>query len=113
MSEIKNISKKDNLSLDNVCYLITIAYGKDDVGRRISVGETETMCFCAELPVPSNEFFGARQGGIKSEVVLLVDSEGYHDQTIVKYNGSQYAIYRTYPQSNGMTELYLSERVGT
>lgn len=110
--QLKNISKKDSLSLDNVCYLIVTTYGKDGFGKRVVTGETETMCFCAELPVTSNEFFVAKQAGVKSEVALLLDSECYNGETVARYNGSKYAIYRTYPRSDGMIELYLSERMG-
>ena len=112
MAQFKNISEKDNLSLDNVCHLIVEIYEKNNIGKRVLIEEKETMCFCAELPVTSNEFFVARQSGIKSEVALLVDSESYNGETITRYNDDKYAIYRTYSRSDGMTELYLSERMG-
>lgn len=94
----KNVVGKNNISLDNICYFIKKPY--------------ETLCFCAELPVQRNEFFSAGQSDIRSECVLLVDSESYRNDTVVKYNGIVYKAYRAYPRADGFTELYLTEKIG-
>lgn len=111
MAQLKNIAKKDTLSLDNVCYLLSQTYTQDDIGQQIAT-DVEKLCFCAELSITSNEFFNAGQNGIKSEVSLLVDSESYNSETSAKYNNVKYSIYRVYPRSDGMTELYLNKKVG-
>lgn len=112
MAQLKNISSKNNLSLDNACYLIARTFTEDDIGQQIAEEETEIMCFCSELAVTSSEFYNAGQDNIKSEKSLLIDSESYNDELIVKYNDARYAIYRSYPRADGMTELYLSKKAG-
>lgn len=111
MATLKNITDKNYLSLDNICYLVDTAITEDDIGNQIEAN-TETLCYCAEVPIARNEFYQAGQSGIKSEICLLVDTESYGNQTKVKYNDKTYAIYRTYPSANGMSELYLTEKAG-
>ena len=108
---LKNISSKNNLSLDNVCYLISETFTQDDIGQEIPTTQ-ELMRWCAELPITSNERSNAGLDGIKSELSLMVESEGYNDEVLLKYNGTKYAIYRTYPRSDGVTELYLAKKAG-
>ena len=108
---IKNICDKNNLSLDNVCYLITKTITVNALHQQIEV-ETESMSFCAELSINSNEFFDAGQNSIKASKVLLIDSEGYLNQESVKYENKKYRVYRVYQRFDGMTELYLEERSG-
>lgn len=105
-------SKSKRLSLDNACHLITNNYVTNSFMQEELSSQTETIVFCAECPITSNEFFKAGQSGIKSEKMLVVDSESYGNQTIVKYNDVLYAIYRVYPRADGMTELYLAEKSG-
>ncbi|HBF66488.1 MAG TPA: head-tail adaptor protein [Clostridium sp.] len=112
MAQLKNVSSKNNLSLDNVCYLILQTFEEDDIGQQIAEEETETMCFCSELAVASSEFRNAGLENIKSEKSLLVDSESYNDELIVKYNNVRYSLYRNYPRTDGMTELYLTKKAG-
>ena len=108
---LKNISSKNNLSLDNVCYLISETFTQDDIGQEIPTTQ-ELMRWCAELPITSNERSNAGLDGIKSELSLMVESEGYDNEVLVKYNNAKYAIYRTYPRSDGVTELYLAKKAG-
>jgi len=108
---LKNVSSKNNLSLDNVCYLISETFTQDDIGQEIPT-ENEEMRWCAELPITSSERSNAGLDGIKSELSLMVESEGYDNEVLVKYNNVRYAIYRTYPRSDGVTELYLAKKAG-
>ena len=108
---LKNISDSKYLSLDNICYLIGVTITENKLHQQVET-ETESMRFCAELPVQSNEFFKAGQADIKASKVLMLDSEDYSGEKIVRYNGMKYAVYRTYPRPDSMTELYLQERSG-
>lgn len=109
----KNISSKDNISLDNVCYLVS--YGestKDSKANTIKGKPIETLRFCAETSAFSSEFFQAGQKGIKPSTVLLIDSESYGGEEKVKYNDILFSIYRFYLRADGLTELYLSKKIG-
>lgn len=109
--QIKNISSYKNISMDNICLLILCVYENDSDDNQVCM-ETERVCFCAELPITSSEFSNAGQAGIKSEKLLVVDSECYDGEELVKYGGVKYSIYRIYPKDNGCTELYLTDKAG-
>ena len=108
---IKNISSFSNISLDNVCTLIKCVYISDDCGDQTET-ETENICFCAELPITSSEFYNAGQSGIKPEKMLIVESECYNGEKLAVYDNVRYDIYRVYPKDNGYTELYLKIKGG-
>lgn len=107
----KNVSQKTDLSLDNVCYLISESVTSDDIGNQIP-SPIEIMTFCAETSAFSSEFFNAGQQGIKPERVLIINSESYDYQTKAKYNDTVYTVYRSYVRPDGYTELYLTLKVG-
>lgn len=57
--------------------------------------------------VSRNEFFQGRQGGITPDMVFIVSTFDYQGEKIVKYNGTRYAIYRTYDgNDDDKVELY-------
>lgn len=105
MPSLKNISDKSNISLDLVCYLQSGPYTEDDIGNQIQTLENR-MVFCAELPLNSSEYFNAGQAGIKPEHLLTIDIEEYDGEESLICNDKTYSIYRTYPRSDGLIELY-------
>lgn len=109
MLKLKNISDKNNISLDLVCYLQSITITEDDIGN-----QTETpvnrQVFCAELPLNSSEYFNGGQSGIKPEYLLIIDLEEYDNETSVLYQDIEYSIYRTYPRSDSLIELYCNKK---
>lgn len=111
MLELKNISDKNDISLDLVCYLQSSDITKDKVGNQIST-PIDRFVYCAELPISSAEFYNAGQKGIKSEHLLVIDLEEYDNELTVKYNNIVYSIYRTYPRSDGLIELYYNKKAG-
>lgn len=105
---IKNVSKRDCPTLENICYLISYDGAmQDNIGNPIRGNPTFEMCFCAEASAYSYDFFKAGEQGFKAETVLIVDSESYNNQLKVSYNDAEYTVYRTYPRPDGMTELHL------
>lgn len=111
MNKLKNITGKDAVSLDNICILLKSDIATDDEGWQEEEYE-ETMCFCAEMPVTSSEFYRAGHEGIKLEKVLVVDSESYDNETLVRYEDEVFSVVRIYIMSDGFTELHLSLKVG-
>lgn len=111
MSQLKSISSKDNISLDLVCYLCSLEPRQDSSGN--DIGEViDRLVFCNESSIFSSEFYSAGQIGIKPEKLLIIDSEEYNDETIIKFNENKYNIYRVYPRSDGFTELYCNKKAG-
>lgn len=105
------ISEKNSLSFMNVCKLITVTSIDDENGNP-NESETFIELFCAELSVPSNEFFKAKQSGFKAQKVIVVNSDEYTNQTIVEYENKRYSVYRYYLRADGYTELYCEGRIG-
>jgi len=107
----KNSLKIDLPSFDNVCYLISESFTSDEIGNEVATA-TEKMCYCAQAPAYSSEFFSAGQMGIKLQAVLIMDSENYAGELKVKYNDVIYFIYRTFTRSDNSIELYLTLKAG-
>jgi SPP1 family predicted phage head-tail adaptor len=106
---LSNISQNDNISLDNVCSLVSVRYETDDIGQEIET-TSEREVFCAELTVYNSESYRAAQQDIKSACVLAVDTEEYEGEEKVSYNSKLYGIYKIRKRSDGMTELYCEVR---
>lgn len=111
MLRLKNISNKENISLDLVCYLQSVSVKEDEIGNQIET-PTNRLVYCAELPINSSEFYKAGTAGVKPEHLLVVDIEEYDGETSVSYDNSIYSIYRSYPWSDGFLELYCNKKAG-
>lgn len=111
MLKLKNISDKNNISLDLVCYLQSFTITEDDIGNQIET-PIDRLVYCAELPLSSSEFYNAGQTGIKPEHLIVIDLEEYDGETSVKYDDVIYVIYRTYPRIDRFIELYCNKKAG-
>lgn len=96
--------------MNSVVYLIGQKFSFDEEGNHISE-DVEKKVFAEVQSVYGNEFFEARQNGLKTEFKLIVWSAEYSGEKLVKYNGKIYDVYRTYVKYD-FTEIYLSEKVG-
>lgn len=95
-------------SLDDVCYLVSYESKKDDIGNQIKT-PVETLCYCSKTSTSANEYFKARQQGLKPSLKLAVDTLSYDGETQVKYEDDMYDVYRVYGRADGITELYLTQ----
>jgi SPP1 family predicted phage head-tail adaptor len=111
MLRLKNISDKNSVSLDLVCYLPTVTITQDEIGNDVET-VVDRLVYCAELPLNSSEFYNAGQRGIKPEHLLTVDVEEYDGETSVLYQDVRYNIYRNFTRSDGLIELYCNTKVG-
>ena len=111
MLKLKNISDKNSISLDLVCYLQSATIVEDEIGNQTE-RPVNRQVFCAELPLNSSEHFNAGLQEIKPEYLLAVDLEEYDNETTVLYQDIVYSIYRTYPRSDGLIELYCNKKAG-
>lgn len=94
-----------NISLDDVCNLITITTTKDELNQFIR-SETKYMVFCSKLSITRAEFSSSGLLGHKPQILLVVDSDSYDDESAVEYNQKKYDIYKTFQRQDGFTELY-------
>lgn len=109
MPSLKSSINK-GVSLDDVCYLLTVESTKDELGQEIEGDISERLIFCTEKSISRAEFNAAGQQGNKPELQLIVDSDEYDGESKVKFEGSVYFVYRSYRRDDGNTELYCEGR---
>lgn len=106
-----SLGNKENISLDDVCELISITTTQDELGQDIET-EIPRQIFCSKLSVNRAEFLVAGQLNHKPQIVLVVDSDEYDEETKIDYQSKKYTIYRSFMRSDGFTELYCEVRAG-
>ena len=87
--------------------LITETLSDDAYQTPANVGVT---VFAEELPKFSNEFHSARASGKELQHVFKVHAFEYGGQTVAKYGGREFEIYRTHQKDDDWIELYLSSK---
>lgn len=63
--------------------------------------------------VTRNEFFEGGRNGLNPEYQITMFSYDYNGESIVKYNGERYGVYRTYNGRDDTIELYVERKGGT
>ena len=106
-----NSSNRYIVSLDDVCYLLSINSTKDELGQAI-ISEKPFMIFCSRLSITRAEFNAAGQLGFKPDMMLIVDSEAYNKESFLEYKEIKYKIYKSYMRLDGFTELYCEVKAG-
>ncbi|PGZ44102.1 hypothetical protein COE56_30470 [Bacillus anthracis] len=113
MPSIKsNIGDSKHISLDDVCFLISVKTIKDELDQEEAIKEIPRQVFCSKSSISRQEFLAGGQLGFKPQILLLVDSDEYDDETSLIYGNKKYSIYRTFPRVDGFTELYGEVKTG-
>jgi len=107
-----SVGNPKHISLDDVCFLISLKIINDDLGQAIEDGEEERQIFCSKLSITQSEFYSAGQLNRKPQIMLVVDSDEYDEEEKIKYGKKKYSIYRTFMRSDGFTELYCEVKAG-
>lgn len=96
----------------NVIKLLSVSRTQDQYGvYRETI--TEKKVYCQVESVGANEFFNAGRNGLNPEYRFTMFSGDYSGETMLIYNGSTYAIYRTYQRRDDKVELYVERKGGT
>jgi SPP1 family predicted phage head-tail adaptor len=74
---------------------------------------TERQVFCNVSSVTASEFFEGGRNGLNPEYRMTMFNGDYQGETMLKFNGRTYAIYRTYLDRNDNLELYVERKGGT
>ena len=69
--------------------------------------------FCRVRSISSSEFFRAGQEGLRARWQFTVWPDEYRGETLVRYGGQVYGIYRTYRAGRDALELYAELKAGT
>ena len=75
-------------------------------GVHETVTEQTRQVFCEVRSVTRAEYYSALNAGIQPELVFWLSlAEDYEDERIVKYNGKNYTVTRTYMTDDGGIEI--------
>jgi SPP1 family predicted phage head-tail adaptor len=107
MTPLKSsIGNNENISLDDVCNLLSsVTTGTDDLGQQI-IKEKPHMVFCSKLSITRAEFNSSGQLGHKPEMLLVVDTESYNKEKKLEYQEQKFNIYKTFARKDGHIELF-------
>lgn len=96
---------------DTTIQLIKEVITPDSVGNQI-VTKVEKTVYATVLPISQNEFFQARTLGINPRAKFEVVWAEYDEETLLRWNGQLYDIYRVYEREDEMIELYAQRKLG-
>lgn len=97
---------------DVVCYLITKEFEFDAIGNQ-KLKDIEVECPIVEIQdVYQNEFYNARQQGLRPTLRLVISNLNYNDEEEVKYKGQIYTVIRVDTVNYENIALVLEKRVG-
>ncbi|UTI42104.1 hypothetical protein [Niallia sp. RD1] len=112
MPSIKSsLGNSNNISLDDICELISTTSVKGELNQPVFT-EIPRQIFCSVMSISRAEFFSAGQSSLKPQIMLIVDSDEYDGEKLVKYSNKKYSVYRHFLRVDGFTELYCEVKAG-
>lgn len=96
----------------DVLYLVSVVYSVNDVGNSTEV-ETKTTVLCDKQSIRQSEFYQAQALGLKPELMFVIRTVDYNNESRLEYNSKKYNVIRAYDKSGELTELVCSGIVGT
>lgn len=99
--------------MDTYIYLIGKSKVQDETGVWRETSSTPVGVFAQVKSVTRNEFFDGGRNGLNPQYQFTIFRGDYNNETIVKYEGLTYAIYRTYIANSDYIELYAERQGGT
>lgn len=97
-------------SMTGVLTLIKEAVTTDKYGRE-KVTESDRDIYCKVDSVSQTEFYAAANTELQPDYRFTVFFGDYEGEDICEYEGTRYAIYRTYRRGDDL-ELYVERKVG-
>lgn len=88
--------------------IATTNNGTDAIGQPI-VTETTRDVLVEVSSVTSTEFFAGQQNGLSPAYRFRIDRFGYKGESLCIYNGTRYAIYKSFESDNNYIDLYAEE----
>lgn len=98
--------------MDDTLILLSTTYEQNKYGVDVPTN-TEKEIFCDRRSISRSEFFNAGRNGLNPQYVFTVFKGEYNGETVCKYNGLTYAIYRVYETDDDYIELYVERKGGT
>ena len=90
--------------------LIAQTITTDDYNVEV-ISESERTVLCEVFSITQSEFFAAANTELQPELRFTVFFGDYENESVVEFQGTRYAVYRTY-RSGDYMELYVERKIG-
>lgn len=97
----------------DIIELIPTTTAPDEYGVDRTVEGLPRVVMCQVRSITRAEFFEAGRNGLNPEFQFDVFGGDYEGETLVRFKGLQYFVYRTYFARNDTVELYVVRKGGT
>ena len=97
--------------MTDVITLITQTITTDKYGNEEAT-ETERTVYCEVDSISQTEFYAAANTELNPEYRFTIFFGDYEGESLVKFNGARYSVYRTYRTGDDL-ELYTERKIGT
>ena len=94
----------------DVITLITQTITTDKYGNEEAT-ETERTVYCEVDSISQTEFYAAANTELNPEYRFTILFGDYEGESLVKFNGARYSVYRTYRTGDDL-ELYAERKIG-
>jgi SPP1 family predicted phage head-tail adaptor len=92
----------------DVVDLITTVQTQNSFGEYVDGTPAKRTVFANKKSIRQSEFYQAHAQGIRPEVMFVVRSIDYDNETRLEYNSQVYFIVRTYSKNDEIVELICS-----
>lgn len=96
--------------MTDVITLITQTITTDKYGNEEAT-ETERTVYCEVDSISQTEFYAAANTELSPEYRFTIFFGDYEGESLVKFNGARYSVYRTYRTGDDL-ELYTERKIG-
>lgn len=96
--------------MTDVITLITQTITTDKYGNEEAT-ETERTVYCEVDSISQTEFYAAANTELNPEYRFTIFFGDYEGESLVKFNGARYSVYRTYRTGDNL-ELYTERKIG-
>ena len=96
--------------MTDVITLITQTITTDKYGNEEAT-ETEHTVYCEVDSISQTEFYAAANTELNPEYRFTIFFGDYEGESLVKFNGARYSVYRTYRTGDDL-ELYTERKIG-
>lgn len=96
--------------MTDVITLITQTITTDKYGNEVAT-ETERTVYCEVDSISQTEFYAAANTELNPEYRFTIFFGDYEGESLVKFNGARYSVYRTYRTGDDL-ELYTERKIG-
>jgi SPP1 family predicted phage head-tail adaptor len=99
--------------MDDVITLVKVETVKDKYGITTTQETSAQDVFCAIKSVSRAEWFEGARTGLNPQYCFTIHAAEYDQEHIVRYNGINYSVYRTFLVDPDHLELYVEYKKGT